>query len=162
QQLARLEDTWDLRHEVPLWRRFEADAWRRVDRVVVMSAKDRAIVTRAHTAILPNGVDLERFRPSASPPEPRRLLFIGSFAHLPNRLAVEFFVTQVWPLLHDVTLHIIAGADRERWKIAADLAQPGIEIEGFVQDVRPAYERAALVVAPLTASAGTNIKILEA
>ena len=29
-------------------------------------------------------------------------------------------------------------------------------------DVRPAYERAALVIAPLLASAGTNIKIMEA
>jgi glycosyltransferase involved in cell wall biosynthesis len=31
-----------------------------------------------------------------------------------------------------------------------------------VADVRPAYERATLVIAPLVASAGTNIKILEA
>ena len=29
-------------------------------------------------------------------------------------------------------------------------------------DVRPAYQRAAVVVAPLLASAGTNIKIMEA
>jgi glycosyltransferase involved in cell wall biosynthesis len=35
-------------------------------------------------------------------------------------------------------------------------------VEGFVADVRPAYERAAIVIAPLMASAGTNIKILEA
>ena len=39
---------------------------------------------------------------------------------------------------------------------------PGIELEGFVADVRPAYARAAIVIAPLLASAGTNIKILEA
>ena len=29
-------------------------------------------------------------------------------------------------------------------------------------DVRPAYEQAAIVIAPLIASAGTNIKIMEA
>ncbi len=34
--------------------------------------------------------------------------------------------------------------------------------EGFVSDVRPAYERATVVIAPLVASAGTNIKIMEA
>jgi glycosyltransferase involved in cell wall biosynthesis len=38
----------------------------------------------------------------------------------------------------------------------------GVEIDGFVSDVRPAYERATLVIAPLVASAGTNIKIMEA
>jgi glycosyltransferase involved in cell wall biosynthesis len=42
------------------------------------------------------------------------------------------------------------------------LKQPGIETEGFVADVRTAYARAELALAPLTASAGTNIKVLEA
>ena len=110
---------------------------------------------------LANGVDLERFRPGRAP-DPRRILFIGSFAHPPNVLAMEFFVHEVWPLLRDVTLHIIAGARHEQYAVGADLAQPGIELEGFVADVRPAYQRATLVVAPLVASAGTNIKVLEA
>ena len=43
-----------------------------------------------------------------------------------------------------------------------DLAQSGVEVEDFVADVRPAYQRASVVVAPLLASAGTNIKIMEA
>ena len=50
----------------------------------------------------------------------------------------------------------------ERFPVAATLAQPNVEVEGYVGDVRPAYERAALVLAPLVASAGTNIKVLEA
>src|ERR1035441_8545496 len=82
-------------------------------------------------------------------------------SYRPNVLAVEFFLQQVWPLLHDATLHIIAGARHQRYAVAANLAQPGITMEGFVADVRPAYQRAALVVAPLVASAGTNIKALE-
>ncbi len=35
-------------------------------------------------------------------------------------------------------------------------------MEDFVADVRPAYRSAAIVIAPLVASAGTNIKIMEA
>jgi GT2 family glycosyltransferase/glycosyltransferase involved in cell wall biosynthesis len=161
-QLLRLEDTWDRRQQLPLWRRFETQAWRNVDRVVVMSAKDRAMVADAAAVLLPNGVDLDRFRPDSTSPDSRRLLFIGSFAHLPNRLAVEFFLEDVWPALRGATLHIIAGANHERWTLDADLSQAGVELEGFVADVRPAYRRAAVVVAPLVASAGTNIKILEA
>jgi glycosyltransferase involved in cell wall biosynthesis len=111
-------------------------------------------------------VDLDRFQPTAdaagSGVAPRSILFIGSFAHRPNVMAVEFFVNEVWPLLHDVTLHIIAGARHEQYAVAANLGQPGISLEGYVADVRPAYRRAALVVAPLVASAGTNIKVLEA
>ncbi len=162
QQLLGLDDRWELRREVDLWRKFETAAWRTVDRVVTMSEKDRRIVTSTPAVALPNGVDLDRFRPSAVPPEPRRILFIGSFAHRPNVMAVEFFLREVWPLLHGATLHIIAGARHEQYKVDADLTQPGIELDGFVADVRPAYQRAALVVAPLVASAGTNIKVLEA
>jgi len=176
--MLRLEDRWELRRQLELWRKFEPDAWRMVDRVVTMSEKDRALVgTGARIAVaavtLPNGVDLNRFHRAPGDPEPRRLLFIGSFAHLPNLMAVEFFLNQVWPLLNhtapnEVTLHIIAGARHEyylnhyRDRVSVDLARPAIEVSGFVSDVRGAYQRAAVVVAPLVASAGTNIKVLEA
>ncbi len=162
EQLLRIEDNWELRRQLALWRAFETGAWEAVDRVVLMSKKDYALVPPTRAALVPNGVDLERFRPSTAVPDPRRLLFIGSFAHRPNVMAVEFFVNAVWPRLHEITLHIIAGARCEQFRVAANLAQPAIELEGFVADVRPAYARATLVVAPLVASAGTNIKILEA
>jgi glycosyltransferase involved in cell wall biosynthesis len=54
---------------------------------------------------------------------------------------------------------VIAGQRHEQFW---ELRHPGVEVEGFVADVRPAYERAAVVVAPLVVSAGTNIKIMEA
>jgi len=162
QQLLRFDDRRELRREVELWRKFEIEAWQTVDRVVTMSEKDRRIVTNTPAVTLPNGVDLDRFRPTEQAPEPRRILFIGSFAHRPNVMAMEFFLREVWPLLRGATLHIIAGARHEQYAIDADLTRPGIELDGFVADVRPAYRRASIVVAPLVASAGTNIKVLEA
>jgi glycosyltransferase involved in cell wall biosynthesis len=98
------------------------------------------------------------------------VLFIGSFAHLPNVMAIDFFLRECWPDLQRLgsTLHVIAGSRREyfleryRDRVQPVLRQPGVELEGFVVDVRPAYQRAAVVVAPLLASAGTNIKIMEA
>jgi GT2 family glycosyltransferase/glycosyltransferase involved in cell wall biosynthesis len=152
------------------WRAFETAAWRSVDSVVVMSDQDAATAKSARSvAVIPNGVDCERFFPLAADPEPKRLLFIGSFAHLPNLLALDYFLRQVWPLLGPgFTLHIIAGPrpdyfrEFHRATVKLDLERPGIECEGFVSDVRPAYSRAELVLAPLTASAGTNIKVLEA
>ncbi len=156
-QMLAHEENWEVRRQHERWVRFETDAWRSVDRVVVMSEKDQRMVPGS--VAIPNGVDLERFQPSLDPPELRRLLFIGSFAHRPNVLALEFFLRDVWPRLENVTLHVIAGHRHERFW---DLHHPGVEVEGFVSDVRPAYGRAAVVIAPLVASAGTNIKIMEA
>lgn len=169
QQLLEQGDDWELRQQLAKWIPFETQAWKRVDRVVAMSEKDRALVG-ANSTCLPNGVDLERFRPSEAEPDLKRVLFIGSFGHLPNVLAVEFFLREAWPELKaaGATFHLIAGArhqyflDHYQDRVRIDLSQPGIEVEDFVADVRPAYQRATLVVAPLLASAGTNIKIMEA
>lgn len=159
----------EMERQLRKWRDFETAAWKSVDAVVTMSPKDQAAVAGARRAVcLPNGVDTERFSPSGRDPEPRRLLFIGSFAHLPNLLALDFFLREVWPLLQSrFRLHIIAGARHQYYleyhgnRVAIDLSGPGLEVEGFVADVRRAYSRAELVLAPLVVSAGTNIKVLE-
>jgi GT2 family glycosyltransferase/glycosyltransferase involved in cell wall biosynthesis len=163
---ARLE----LQGQLAKWMAFETAAWRDVDCVVTMSARDSAAVTGAPVVeCLPNGVDCDRFAPDGTEPEARRLLLVGSFAHVPNLLALEFFLNEIWPHLGPgYTLHVIAGARHEyyldyfRNRVELPLAQPNIELEGFVEDVRGAYRRASIVLAPLTASAGTNIKVLEA
>lgn len=159
QLLARPEtNDWETQRQHDLWRVFEEEAWTRVDRVVTMSEKDRRVVGEKAVAI-GNGVDLERFQPSTEAPAPRRLLFIGSFAHRPNVLALEFFLRDVFPLLPDATLHVIAGQNHTRFW---DLKHPSVEVEGFVSDVRPAYRKATVVITPLVASAGTNVKVVEA
>jgi glycosyltransferase involved in cell wall biosynthesis len=169
-QLLEQREDWETRRQYERWVYFENQAWGHVDRVITMSTKDRNAVGRAHAVTLANGVDVIRFQPSQERPVPRRILFIGSFAHLPNVMAIDFFLRETWPLLKPLhpTLHIIAGArpefflERYRDRVHPDLDQPGIEVEAFVADVRPAYRRAEVVIAPLLASAGTNIKIMEA
>jgi glycosyltransferase involved in cell wall biosynthesis/GT2 family glycosyltransferase len=170
-QLLQENDDWETRQQLERWERFEREAWRRVSCVVTMSRKDSRVVEGARrVAVLPNGVDLRRFQPGSAPAEARRILFIGSFAHLPNLMALDFFLKEAWPRLRDegATLHVISGARAEHYqelyqdRIRLDLRQPGVEVEGFVSDVRQAYYRAEVVIAPLLASAGTNIKIMEA
>jgi len=162
EQLLEHREDWETRRQYGQWVRFEERAWGEIDAIAVMSEKDRERVGRKSAVVIRNGVDLDRFQPIEAEPEARRLLFIGSFAHLPNLLALEFFLKEVWPLLRDVKLHVIAGKNHERFMAGRTFERPGIELDGFVSDVRGAYARAAVVLAPLVASAGTNIKVMEA
>lgn len=172
QLLDRNPGDWETAQQHQRWERFERAAWGKVDVVIAMSEKDRRTIARENAVSLPNGVDLDRFQPAAEEPHPARLLFIGSFAHLPNVLAINFFLREAWPLVRagapEAVLHIIAGSrhryflDHYRDRVNPPLDSAKIEIDDFVADPRPPYRQAAVVIAPLLASAGTNIKIMEA
>jgi len=153
------------------WHRFETRAVRRYRRVVVMSKKDAELLgSDIPCTPLPNGVDLERFRPQPEQPG-QRLLFIGSFRHFPNVTAYRFFTGRVWPLLRDqfpeMALTVVCGPDHlTYWRAFTDSPEPApharIRMLGFVADVRPLYVETNLVIVPTTVSAGTNLKVLEA
>jgi glycosyltransferase involved in cell wall biosynthesis len=168
-QIARRERTLSAAWDVFRWRRFETRALRRFPRVVVMSPKDAEMVG-APSVVIPNGVDLARFR-GAPESAGERLLFIGSFRHFPNVAAYRFFTEEVWPLLRDkfpkMSLTVVAGGDTlTSWRAFTDSPEPApdprIRLLGFVADVRPLYVESNLVLVPTTVSAGTNVKVLEA
>jgi glycosyltransferase involved in cell wall biosynthesis len=168
-QLLQDKEDYDTRHQFEKWVTFEKQAWRDVDAVVAMSAKDCETITTPNAHAILNGVDLNRFIPSTVEPEPNRILFIGSFAHLPNVMALDFFLKEAWPhIKHKADLHIIAGQRHDYFlaryqdRVQLNLNDPNIQLDGFVSDVRQAYNKAAIIIAPLVASAGTNIKIMEA
>jgi len=161
-----LASWWDLWR----WRRFERRSLGRYRRVVAMSAKDAGLLGVPQVREIPNGVDLERFRPAPERPG-QRLLFIGSFRHFPNVVAYRFFTEEVWPLVREefpeMKLTVVAGPDPMiHWRAASGTKAPPrderIRLLEFVQDVRPLYEEANLVLVPTLVSAGTNVKVLEA
>ncbi len=169
-QVRRRERTFGAWWNWVRWRRFERSAVTRFRRVVVMSDKDAAMLPGAPVTVIPNGVDLDRFRPRPEAPG-ARLLFIGSFRHFPNVVAYRFFTEQVWPAVKarvpEASLTVVAGPDPLMyWREAAGTLAPAehasVEVLGFVRDVAPLYVNANLVVVPTLVSAGTNLKVLEA
>jgi ribosomal protein S18 acetylase RimI-like enzyme len=148
------------------WKRFEARALRQFRNVVTMSHKDRQLLNIPQAVVIENGVDLERFEPVAETPG-RRLLFIGSFRHFPNIVAFRFLVEEIFPLVPDAELTVVAGPDPWlHWRNFTGTLRPPehprIRILEFVADVRPLYAEANLAVVPTLESAGTNVKVLEA
>ena len=114
---------------------------------------------------VPNGVDIDRFRPRARRGGAQEIFYVGSFRHLPNTIGFEKLerevMPRVWKQFPEARLRVVAGPRYEQfWKKRP--LDPRIELHGFVEDLRPLYGSAAVVVVPLEVSAGTNIKVLEA
>jgi len=176
QQLAEFTREIAARHEFQRWQAFEREALQCSNAVWTMSEHDKSVAVthgarRDRTTVIPNGVDLRRFRPEARGSGALTILFVGSFRHLPNLLAFEALresiMPEVWRTFPDAVLHVIAGPRHERAVELAGkerllVADPRIQVRGFVEDVRPAYRDADVVVIPLPVSAGTNIKLMEA
>ncbi len=136
-------------------------------RVVVMSEKDKSLLPRADVHSIPNGVDLDRFRPQPEP-DSARLLFVGSFRHFPNVVAYRFFTEEVWNKLRaevpNIMLTAVAGPEPELYWNSPEppYMDDAIELHGFVRDVQPLYVDSNVVIVPTKVSAGTNLKVLEA
>jgi sugar transferase (PEP-CTERM/EpsH1 system associated) len=153
------------------WRkveRFERVALNWVDGALAVSEHDRARVVGMfpglRTAVVPNGVDLDYFRPTPQPVQRRHLVFTGSMDWRPNQDAAHYFVREILPLLRQARPDIectFVGRDPPS-DIRALARVPGVHITGTVDDVRPYVERAAVYVVPLRIGGGSRLKILEA
>jgi glycosyltransferase involved in cell wall biosynthesis len=175
-QVADAQGTQEARLEYARWLEFERRWLAAYDAVWTVSEKDRlgAIAEGAgadRAFSIPNGVDVFHFLPSAAQPAPPEILFVGSFRHFPNVLAFQALRDEVMPRVRhrfpEAVARVVAGPDHlAHWRRFAggeELgAGQGILVHGFVEDLRPLYERATVVAAPMEVSAGTNIKMLEA
>jgi glycosyltransferase involved in cell wall biosynthesis len=175
-QLAEREQTTAARAEYERWHRFERHWLSRYDAVWTMSEDDnaRALAEGApadRTTVVANGVDIERFVPAGETEDEPEVFYVGSFRHLPNILGFERLrheiMPGVWETFPRARLRVVAGPDPERyWREFMKRDLPAfddrIQMHGFVEDLRPLYAKAAVVVTPLIVSAGTNIKVMEA
>jgi polysaccharide biosynthesis protein PslH len=113
--------------------------------------------------VVPNGVDLEYFKPGAEPPAPRTMVFCGLMGYPPNDEGMTWFLDRVHPLIlrevPDATLTIVgSGPSRALLRRASDR----VRVTGYVEDVRPYVAQGQVYVVPLLVGGGTRLKALEA
>ena len=152
-------------------RRYEARICRETDRVLAVSEADaealRDLVPGLAVQVIPNGIDTDVYRASGSDAEDgadHRLLFTGTMDFRPNVDAVLWFVHEVLPLVQDevpsVRVDVVGQRPHRRLRPLA--RNPSIRLTGWVEDVKPYFEQAAVYVAPLRMGGGTRLKLLEA
>jgi glycosyltransferase involved in cell wall biosynthesis len=137
------------------------------DEILVHNSKDKAILIGA-------GISADKIRvikPYVNPvfksvkrnsPGENSLLFWGAMGRPENSDAMEWFVTDILPVIKqtvpDVKLYIVGANPPEK---ILRLASENIIVTGFVENPVPYFEKAAAAIAPLRLGAGIKVKVLE-
>jgi glycosyltransferase involved in cell wall biosynthesis len=162
----------------------ELEQWamREVDAHISVSNRDRArlleLEPNARVITVENGVDVEYYADEQieqayrdclnscpqSTVKRNRVVFVGSMDYHANVDAAVWFAREAWPSLRERNPELvfsIVGRDPAP-EVRALARQPGVEVTGTVDDVRPYYRDALAEVVPLRIGGGSRLKILEA
>lgn len=148
---------------------FEGCVCGQFDRCVVVSEYDRECLRQMcgdlHFEIVANGVNAVYFQPARAPTRPDELVWTGSMKGPYNRDAVQYFLAEIWPLIHQVhpgiTVNFVGDSPVEQLVRLAEKSAH-VKYTGYVDDVRPYVADAAVFIAPLRSGSGTKIKVLNA
>lgn len=151
--------------------RYELRLLRTVDRVQVCSTENGRVLREFIPELrdrmddrLRAGIDTESYGFRAEGRTPGTMLFVGSFRHLPNQQALQWFIRDVLPLvLAEIpsARMVVVGSDpppRHSLPAHAD----AVELRGFADDVREPLHECAVFVCPILSGSGMRVKLLEA
>ena len=157
-----------LRREALKLAEYERSASAAYDVNILVSGVDeqalRDRVPDVHTAVVPNGVDVEYFTPAPAP-QSRTLIYTGGMNMFANRDAVMHFVGDIWPLIKASApdaRFVAVGQDPPKELVSIAARDPHITVTGYVDDIRPFVRQSAVYVVPLRVGGGTRLKVLDA
>lgn len=147
---------------------YERQMIRTFDTSLVISPIDLSYLRRQNAhgrlAVVGPAVNLDYFRFHRGDYDPRRIVFLGKMNYLPNVDAVLYFHRHIFPLIAaevpDIRFRII-GTDPDP-AIERLTSDPRITVSGFLPDIRPSLQQAALSICPMRMGAGIKNKVLEA
>lgn len=115
-------------------------------------------------AVIPNGAEIGEGPGNWGEPQPDTLIYPGSLTYSANLDAVHYFLNSIFPHIRrrrpDVRLRLTGRAEPEH--LVALPSLEGVDVLGFVPDIRSEVARAWCEVVPLREGSGTRLKVLEA
>ncbi|MFH1971314.1 MAG: glycosyltransferase family 4 protein [Patescibacteria group bacterium] len=168
-----------VKNQAPLWAKipfsidvmklkfWETHFWKQANRVVVMSESDKkemlSLAPKLNIDIVPNGIDIDYFSALPRNEITPKVLYVGNFKWIQNVEAANILINEVWPKIKkeikNVKLWIVGMNITDKLK---EYASDDIEISEALPDIREAYSKASVLVAPIKGPGGTRLKILEA
>lgn len=148
-------------------RRIERKLVRKSPHLAFISQRDREVILGpgSRAKVVSIGVDLEFWKRRAAPTSSQSIILSGIMNYAPNEDAALHLLDRILPLVKRSIPNaevLIVGRDPTPALIERSRLLPGVTVTGFVDDLRPYLERAAVCAAPLRFGAGVQNKILEA
>ncbi|ETN95791.1 glycosyltransferase [Zhouia amylolytica] len=145
-------------------KKFEIESLKFFNKVYTLNRKDKKLLEQANikdTHVLYPKVDdwickVKRI------PEINTILFLGAMHREENQDAILWFTKEIFPEIcikyPNTILYVVGGGVPDKIK---RLASNNIKITGFVENLKPYFEKSGVAVVPLRYGAGIKIKTLE-
>ena len=159
-------------------RRHEGEILERFDHVLAVSEVDKRALLAAHPngapdsalaakiTVIPIAVDTGELRPARRRPGSKNIFTMGTLHYPPNADGIRWFAREVFPLVRaqvpEATLTIAGKNPPADFRQMAEKNPQAVTVTGYVPDLTPYFEEAAMLVVPVRAGGGIRVRILEA
>ncbi len=158
---------------------WEQKFWKEATRLIAVSNEEKKLMARDDVVVVPNGVDIEKFKVQSSKfknnKKEKRILFIGDFKWIQNRDAVEWMLKQIWPKINselrtpasrgeqnlELKLWIVGRSIPDSIKKLTDDRNVLFD-ENAPMETLEIFKQADILLSPIRVGGGTSFKILEA
>ena len=159
-------------------KRYEGELLQMIDCALAVTDIDKKLLEEAVSStnpdnrfvspvtVFPIAVDTQEKMPIKRKKNSKNIVTLGTLHYPPNADGIRWFFNEVFPIIRkhvpDLTLTIIGkNPPQDFQELAAQ--NPGIiDVTGYVDDLIPFMENAALMVVPVRAGGGMRVRILEA
>lgn len=137
------------------------------DAVVAVSKRDQESFSENYkinnVSVIRTGVDLESFEYTL-PEEGKGIVFTGSMDWMANIDGIEYFLSQVWPLIYsrEPNARMTVVGRNPPAQLKDKVNDSRWLFTGLVDDIKPYIKRSTVYVVPLRVGGGTRMKVFEA
>jgi glycosyltransferase involved in cell wall biosynthesis len=138
------------------------------DACTVVSEKESSLINeitknKVKARVIPNGIDLDNYAGFYGDPIPDTLIYTGALSYQANFDAVNYFLSEVFPLIlannPNVKLYITGNVDPIKAEKLPKIQN--VIMTGYLEDIRPKLAQSWISIVPLRIGGGTRLKILE-
>ena len=148
-------------------RKYEKNMIMTCPHVVFISMRDKNFIVgeKNRGMVVTNGVDHYFWKRRTKTVDQKSIVFVGIMDYAPNADTANILIDNILPIVRrsipDLKIYIV-GRNPTSELLQKGRDDPAITITGFVDDVRPYMEKAALSVIPMRYGSGVQNKVLEA